>query len=161
MTTEDLNRKRLDALIRHCDNVRENTILLGERLIEKGESDFGRRLIANGFIHDHSKFSGIEWQYLHGDIKESDPANFLLAAQHHTTHNPHHVEHWGHINEMPRIYVAELTCDIVARSQEFGQDVREWLNSKGIVGYKITKNSKKYRDICGFLQLLLDKPFTK
>ncbi len=156
----DLAVKRLDALVRHINNVRSNCTLLGERLMEKGEIEFGKRLIANGFIHDNSKFSGVEWLYLHQDVKDSDPEKFKLAAHEHQHGNFHHVEYWEHINEMPRIYVAELACDITARSQEFGQNIFDWLDDKGIGSYNITKNCKKYKQIKDFLRMLLEKPFS-
>ncbi len=156
---KDLAVRRLDALVRHINNVRANCTLLGERLIDRGEIEFGKRLIANGFIHDNSKFSGVEWMYLHQDVKDSEPEKFKLAAHEHQHGNFHHVEYWGHINEMPRIYVAELCCDITSRSQEFGQNIYDWLSEKGLDSYGITKNCKKYKEIKGFLQLLLEKPF--
>ena len=156
-----LATKRLDTLIRHIRNVQNNTTLLGERLTERGEIEFGKRLIANGFIHDNSKFSGIEWLYLHQDVKDSEPDKFKLAATAHVHGNFHHVEYWGHINDMSRIYVAELTCDISARSQEFGGSVTDWLDTRGIESYKINKQMKKYREIKDFLKLLLDEPFKK
>jgi len=159
MTTEDLNRRRLDALVRHVTNVKQNCELLGERLIDKGEVDFGRHLIANGFIHDNSKFTGIEWQFLHQDVMESNLSEFKLAVSQHTKTNRHHPEFWIHINDMPRIYVAELVCDITARSQEFGDNVKDWLDDKGISKYQITKNTKKYKEINDFLKILLEKPF--
>lgn len=159
MTTEDLNRKRLDALIRHCDNVRENTILLGERLIEKGEVDFGRTLIANGYIHDNSKFSGIEWKYLHGDLKDTETANFLMAAEHHVLSNKHHPEFWGNIHEIPRVYVSEMVCDWAARSAEFGNDLREWCKDKATRKYNFTCQSKIYKEIKFFMDMLLDPAF--
>jgi hypothetical protein len=154
-------QRRLDTLVRHINNVRENCTLLGERLIERGEIDFARLLMANGFKHDQSKFYGVEWLYLHQEVKDNDPDKFQQAAMNHVTTNKHHPEFWLHINDMPRIYIAELVCDITARSQEFGGAVRDWLEEEGLRKYQITKACKKYREINEFLKILLDEPFKK
>ncbi len=159
MTTEDLNRKRLDSLVRHITNVQNNCTILGERLIDKGEVDFGRRLIANGFIHDHSKFGGIEWQYLHGDVKETEPDKFFLAADQHVRVNKHHPEYWLTIHEMPRIYVSEMVCDWAARSSEFGNNPREWCKDKATKKFNFSCQSKVYKEIKFFMDMLLDPAF--
>lgn len=159
MTDEALCTKRLDALVRHIENVQANCLLMGERLVEKGELDFGRRLIANGFIHDHSKFGGIEWEFLHGDIKETHPEQFELAARQHTHSNFHHPEYWISIHEMPRIFLAEMVCDWAARSQEFGNDLREWTREKASKKFDFTFQSKVYKEIKFFVEMLLDPAF--
>ncbi|SVC81897.1 uncharacterized protein METZ01_LOCUS334751, partial [marine metagenome] len=61
---KDDDDKHLKSLIRHIDNVRASCLLLGERLIENDKDELGLQLIANGHIHDASKFYGIEWEYL-------------------------------------------------------------------------------------------------
>lgn len=155
----DLTIKRLDIILRHIKHVQDNCIVLGEKLIGLGEIDLGRGLIKNGQIHDNSKLSGIEWEYLHGDVKETDPIHFKLAATQHVTTNFHHPEFWIDINEMPRIYVAELVCDWSARSSEFGNDIREWTKECATKKYKFTCNGKVYKEIKEFTDLLLEKPF--
>ena len=55
---------KVRAIARHIRNVEDNCLLLGEKLIESGEIDLGRQLIANGMVHDESKFHGIEFEYL-------------------------------------------------------------------------------------------------
>lgn len=155
----DLAVKRLDALVRHINNVRSNCTLLGERLMEKGEIEFGKRLIANGFIHDNSKFSGVEWLYLHQDVKDKEPEKFKLAAEQHVNSNMHHPEYWQHISSMPRIYVAEMVCDCTARSQEFGDDIRDWYKDQATKKYDFLPQSKTYKQVKEFLDILLDPGF--
>lgn len=155
----DLAIKRLDALVRHINNVRQNCTLLGERLIEKGETEFGKRLIANGFIHDNSKFSGVEWLYLHSDVKEKEPEKFKLAAEHHVNSNYHHPEFWIHISHVPRIYLAEMVCDWGARSSEFGNDLRVWEREMAPKKFDYTLQSKIYKQIKEFTDILLDPGF--
>lgn len=151
--------KRLDILLRHIENVRNNCIILAKKLEERGEADFALKLIANGQIHDNSKFHGIEWEYLHGDVKESNPELFLNAAKQHIFNNPHHPEYWQNIQEMPRIYLAEHCADILARSQEFGQCLWDWIENEGMKKYGYTKKDKVGKQVKEFVSLLLETSF--
>lgn len=150
--------KRLQCLLLHITNVREDCELLGIRLIDRGEFDFGKTLIQHGLIHDSSKFTGIEWEELNG---HSD--HLLEAAiQTHVKTNPHHPEYWGDqggIHEMPRIYLAEAVCDWHARSSEFGTALREWIDTEAMQRFDFTKKDKVYEGIKEFLSLLLQPPF--
>lgn len=151
--------KHLDTVLRHIERVQKDTVILGERLIEKGEKELALRLIQNGQIHDNSKLSGIEWLYLRDEYKESKPDLFLAALENHTKNNLHHPEAWNSVCEMPRVYVAEFCCDITARANEFGTDVREWIKDKATKKFKFTTSSKIYKEIKEFLDILLEKPF--
>jgi hypothetical protein len=160
MSEADLWNKRRDALLRHIEHVRQNCTLLGERLIEKGEAELGHNLIANGHIHDNSKFHGIEWLYLHGDLMTGDrKAETELAIQQHILSNPHHPEYWGSIHEVPRLFVAEMVCDWSARSSEFGNNLRDWTKDKATKKFNMTVQSKVYREIKEFTDILLDPSF--
>jgi hypothetical protein len=155
MSTKD----KVDKLLRHISNVQEACSVLGKKLIEKGEVNFGVRLIALGQAHDHSKWFGAEFDYL---IEGNFNGEAKLAASHHNRSNMHHPEYWGDdIHSMPRIAVAEFVCDISARASEFGTDVREYIKEKAIPRYKISPQGKVYKWIKEFLDLLLDKPFTE
>jgi len=150
-------KEKVEKLLRHISNVQEACGLLGKKLIEKGEINFGVRLIALGQMHDHSKWFGIEWDYLiQGDFN----GEAKLAATHHAKTNQHHPEYWGDdINLMPRLYVGEMVADWYSRVTEFGTDVREYIKDKAIPRYKISPQGKVYRWIKEFLDLLLEKPF--
>jgi hypothetical protein len=158
--TDSLSEKRLEAVLRHIENVRDNCLLLGQRLIEQGNEEFGRTLIANGLIHDNSKLHGIEWLYLHEDVKETNEIVFKLAFQHHITTNAHHPEFWQSIDHMPEIYLAEMVCDCKSRSEEFGTDVHDWFVKKACKKYGISPQGKTYKHIKEFLDLLIDRRFT-
>lgn len=145
--------------MRHIDNVRDNCVLLGERLIEKGEVDIGHRLIANGYCHDNSKFEGVEWEGLHTEIKENNPDLFKYANCHHVRTNKHHPEWWGGIQNMCRLYIAEMVCDWAARSSEFGNDLRGWIKETATKKYDFTLQGKVYKEIKELVDLLLDTPF--
>lgn len=151
--------QKLDDLVRHIDNVRNNCLQLGKKLIEAGQPDMGRRLIANGHIHDASKFSGIEWDFL--DPTTTNKAGLKNAVNQHIRTNQHHPEYWGGIERMPDIYIAELVCDWKARSTEFANDLREWINGKALKKFGFTKESETYKKIMTYVDMVCDKPFVE
>lgn len=152
--------EHIDNLTRHIERVRENTIVLGKKLIARGEVTFGVNLIANGFIHDASKFFGLEWDVLHSG--PDAPRNLVdLAVRQHTASNPHHPEYWDGIDNMPRIYVAEMICDWSARAAETGGSVRDYLRTKAMGRYQIKPDSEILKLINGFMDLLLESSFVK
>jgi hypothetical protein len=151
----------LKGLIRHIKLVQDAAELLGERLIEQGEGDFAITLISNSLRHDSSKFHGIEWQYL-TRIDPNDPEQkekLFMAHKQHIDTNEHHPEYWGGIKDMPKIYVAEMVCDWYARSHEMGTGLRDWIKNEALEKYGITYQSKQYKWIKDFVDLLLDPPF--
>lgn len=152
--------KRLEKLLRHVNNVQDNCLRLGETLIEKGEDELGRKLIVNGRIHDASKFEGIEWEYFHADVKEHKPELFRAAWKQHVKTNMHHPEFWvGGIKTMHDVYLAEMVCDWLARSTEFGDDIWEWVKEKAPERYNYTLNSNVYKEIKRYLEMLLEPRF--
>lgn len=159
MDTAEIEKQRLRSVLRHIQGVQANCNELAFRLSENGEDDFARQLIANGLIHDNSKLSGIEWEYLHEGV---DPKLFQEALEHHQTTQPHHPEHYGEdgIHDMPRIYVAELVCDIKQRSSEFGSDLKGWIQEVGMNKWKFTYRTKVGKEIKEFINILLDKSFS-
>jgi hypothetical protein len=152
--------EHLENLIRHLELVRCACLLLGRRLMAQGRKDFGRLLIARGFAHDASKFHGIEWDYLHAGPDVPAEALRLAIAQHRRT-NPHHPEFWGGLASMPEVFVAEMVCDWYARSQEFGTDLREWIEEEAVKNYQIDRESDQYQWIRQFVDLLLRDSFKR
>jgi hypothetical protein len=150
---------RIDIIVRHINHVRDDCLILGERLIRTGEEDFGRGLIANGYKHDVSKFSGIEFEFLNAETKKENPDMFECALKCHQTQNKHHPEYWLEISEMPRIYLAEFCCDVKARSSEFGTDIMDWVKENATKKYKFSTSSKTYKQIKEFMDLLLENQF--
>lgn len=163
MTDEERALKRLEALIRHIDHVRNNCTYLGKKLIEQKEEELGYLLIANGYCHDQSKFHGIEWDSLWGmedALKEESEEKFRAAHKQHVSTNKHHPEAWPDgIHSMDRLHIAEMVCDWAARSQEFGTDLRVWVKEKATKRFDFTFQSKVYKEIKFFIDLLLDKAF--
>jgi hypothetical protein len=155
----EIESRRLKTLIRHITNVQQSCLLLGEILIARGEKEFGQRLIANGFLHDNSKFCGCEWAHLHEDVKQEHPKQFKAALDNHTHSNPHHPEYWAGIKNMPPLYLAEFVCDVHARGSEFGTDVRDWVKTVAADKFGFTLQSKVYKDVKQFLDMLLESPF--
>lgn len=136
MTTEE----KIETVLVHISNVQRNANKLGLKLIRSGQVRLGQNLIANGQIHDNSKLRGIEFEHLFwGSALLSD------AVKHHQQTNPHHPEYWDGIHNMPDIYLAEMACDVLARAQEFGQDVNVWLQNeatKNIISRWMTSAGK-------------------
>jgi hypothetical protein len=158
----ELTMIKVRAIARHIRNVEDNCLILGEKLIGRGEVELGHKLIANGYCHDISKFSGIEWDNMtlnQPSAEESAKLKFKLAIQHHNRTNPHHPEYWGGIQFMPRLYLAEMTADWKARSEEFGTSLREWINEQATKRFHFTPDERVYREIMEFVDLLCEKPF--
>jgi len=153
------NDQHLQSLLRHVKNVSESCELLGQRLILQKKEKLGIQLIANGRIHDYSKFFGCEWKYLRQSSYEEHPIEWKAAVEQHINTNYHHPEYWNGIANMPSVYIAELVCDWYARSNEFGNDIHKWVDSKGLKKFKLSKKTKKYQEIKRFLGLLLEEPF--
>jgi len=152
--------EHLDNLVRHIDLVRGACLLLGKRLIAQGRVEFGRILIARGFEHDVSKFSGIEWDYLHAG--QNVPRDQLdMAIRQHVRTNSHHPEYWGGIENMPEIAVAEMVCDWYARSQEFGTGLREWITSEAVERFQIDVAGEGYAWVQQYVGLLLVDHFVR
>jgi hypothetical protein len=170
-TDEQTDMKRFQKIIRHITHVQQACLLLAERLIEQDQMEkinsigyreneaFARQLVANSMLHDNSKFYGIEWFYLHEDVKLVEPKLFQDAVTQHQLTNCHHPEYWGGIKYMPTIYVAEMVCDWKARSDEFGTDLRIWIKENAVKRYEITMQGTVYKQIKNFTDLLLDPKF--
>lgn len=147
---------RLDEVMKHVRNVRDAANSLGRKLIQRGEVEFGLTLIAEAQCHDNSKFRGIEFSGLHHN---GDEAVLKQAVFHHQRTNRHHPEFWGDINSMPRLYVAEMACDLCARSREKLTDLRDYVREVFLPRYELTTASKVYRWLKEFIDLLADEPF--
>ena len=148
---------KIDDIIRHIEHVRDNCMLLGERLINCGRVDMGRLLIANGFIHDNSKFYGVEWDYLNDET--NDPALLKVAVSQHNRTNKHHPEYWGGIELMPSLYTAEMVCDWKARAGEFGTSLQDWIQTGAAAKFGYSLDSEVYRKVMYYTEILCDKPF--
>lgn len=154
--------EKIRIIARHIRNVEDNCLILGEKLIGRGEIELGRQLIANGYIHDASKFHGIEFEYMAGvhDDGEQGKLKLKLAIHHHNTTNKHHPEAWsGGIKDMPDVYLAEFCCDVKARSEEFGTSLRQWINDEATKRWNFTQNDEVYKKITEYVNLLCDQPF--
>lgn len=154
---------KIRAIARHIRNVEDNCLILGERLIYQGEIELGHQLVASGFIHDASKFKGIEWESIvPGQSSENVTDKKLklkLAISNHNLTNSHHPEYWGGVHRMPRVCVAEMVCDWKSRSEEFGTSLRDWIDEVATKRWKFNTDDKVYKEIIYFVDLLCEKPF--
>jgi len=159
----EITMAKVRALTRHIRNVEDNCLLLGEKLITNGEVELGHHLIANGFVHDASKFFGIEWDYLSilPSKEEETKLKLKMAILHHNQTNPHHPEHWQGIKNMPSVFVAEMAADWKARSEEFGTDLRNWIDEQATKRFGFNKDDEIYKEIMKYVDLLCQKPFSQ
>jgi hypothetical protein len=158
----ELTMEKIRGIARHIRNVEDNCLLLGEKLIMGGEIELGKQLISNGYVHDASKFHGIEFEYLslNNPSEENNKLKLKLAIHHHNSTNKHHPEAWsGGIKDMPDVYLAEMACDIKSRSEEFGTDLRKWIDDEATRRYGFTSEDKVYKDLMRFVNLLCQTPF--
>jgi hypothetical protein len=149
--------KQIHYILRHIRHVQDNCLLLGERLIDRGEFHLGRELIANSLLHDYSKFFGQEFIALRPD--NHDKSQLAFAVKQHNETNYHHPERWGNISKMPDIYLAEFVCDIKARSGEFGTSLVDWINKVATSRFGFTIDDPVHERIMRFVNLLLDESF--
>lgn len=155
-------RKKLFSVIDHVRNVNSAAQTLAERLIENAEShedlEFARRLVQKVRRHDLSKFEGIEWDSLHRETE--DKKLLKMAIEQHQQTNDHHPEYFvGGIHQMNKIQLGELVCDWYARSHEMGTDLRVFIKEKASERFGFTLQSKPYKTIKQFVDLLLDDQF--
>lgn len=158
----DATLSKIRAIARHIRNVNDNCLLLGEYLISNGEMDLGRQLIANGCVHDASKFHGIEFEFMAPGVPiQEDVAKLKLklAVHHHNCTNSHHPEYWGNIKNMPKVALAECICDWKSRSEEFGTSLKNWIDEDATKRFGFTKEDEIYKQIMYFVNILCPTPF--
>lgn len=154
--------KKIREISKHIQNVKDNCLILGEKLIERGEMDIGKLLIANGHVHDVGKFIGIEFEFMAPGVPYNEDEAKLklkLAVKQHNTTNRHHPEYWGGIHNMPRVAIAEMVADWKSRSEEFGTSLRDWIDETATKRWNFTKEDKIYKDIMYFVDILCATPF--
>jgi len=152
--------RKLNNLQRHIRKVQDAIQILSERLIARGEIDFSKIILANSMTHDLSKFGGIEWEYL---VKEDsqidmDGDKLEMAIYQHVMTNDHHPERWGGIDHMPREAIAEMVCDLYARSQEAGTDLMKYIKEVFVKKHNMSFKGKGYKTMKFFMDILVDKP---
>lgn len=153
---------KINSITRHIRNVEDNCIFLGTKLIQTGELELGKQLIANGFVHDVSKFYGIEFENLSlsGNNKEETKLKLKMAIHQHNSTNLHHPEAWsGGIKSMPDVYLCEMIADWKSRSEEFGTSLRDWINEVALKKWGFTKEDEVYKKIMIYVDMLCETPF--
>jgi hypothetical protein len=148
------NTEKLSTLIRHIKMVEANCNLISRYTMEK-DPEFAIAIAKRGRTHDLTKFDSLEFENLWKGEK-----NFDIAIVHHHTHNRHHPEHFSNgIYGMDLLDLVEMICDVTARSQEFGTDVRIWLLNKAAIKYGYMNDSEMLLKIEYYINILLNQPF--
>lgn len=154
-----MESNRLGSIIRHIKKVEDNCNLLARKFIETSNVQFGLKLIQRGRMHDLSKFDEFEFENLF-----DDSIKFKEALELHRKLNRHHPEfHENGIHGMDDLDVAEMVCDCLARSQEFGSDIKKWFFGSEIndapAKYNYNINDSVWVKIEFYLSLLLTPSF--
>lgn len=153
-----LFKERIELHWNHITLVRQTAEVLWKRLCDVGELALAQKLAKRASIHDASKFTGIEFDNLHKkDFKDKE---LISSVDQHRKTNDHHPEfHVNGIKDMSREQIAEMVCDWSARSKEKGTGLRDWIKTDAASRFNFTLQSKCYKDIKFFVDLLLDEPF--
>lgn len=56
-------------------------------------------------------------------------------------------------------FMAEFCCDVKSRSEEFGTDLRHWIDDTATLKYGFTESDMVYKKIMRFVNMLCGKPF--
>lgn len=150
MTPEE----KINLILRHMKKVEDNCNLLARNLMATNK-EMALKIIKHGREHDLSKLDEFEFNNLF-----EGESHFIEALKHHRNSNPHHPEFWGTIHNMPLEYVLEMMCDVLARAQEFGTDVKEWLFVEAPVRYNYSKGDNIWEVMEKYLPLLLSPKFS-
>ena len=97
------------------------------REIEINRQQMEKQIKANLKIHDHTKFTGVEFKLYREAyfVSEEDtfneselPLKKQKAFEMHHFNNPHHIEYWYKKNKtMPNIYYIEMICDNIGAAK--------------------------------------------
>lgn len=132
----------------HIEKVQKNiNILIGKIDVEKKD------LIERSKNHDLSKFSedekmGYVWMTDHfaNKTQYSEKTKKMVddAWDHHKSNNPHHPEFHQEISKMSNVDIAEMVCDVVAMSQEFGDDPKKFLENNQLKKFDFSKEQTTF-----------------
>lgn len=150
--------EHVEDLQRHIRRVQDNAGMLAAKLADAGQTAFAKALLANVQKHDASKWHGIEWEVMHVG-PNVDKKLLAKAVQQHQSTNKHHPEYWGGLDAMPSIFIAEMVCDWLARSQEFGSDLRAWVATDAVKRYPA--DPEQWAVVHAYVDQLLPAKFVK
>jgi hypothetical protein len=144
----DYDRIRFNALIGQCQNHDASKLIEPERI----------------------PYIKLTWQHKFDNYKdykkpgEDDQKEINEATLHHVRNNKHHPESWDNSDsnlvnkesidsnkavrkivdatKMPEVYIAEMTADWMAMSEELGTSIKEWADKNVNVRWKFTEEQK-------------------
>ena len=146
--------EKFRKIVAHIQRVHENGIKLCEELIKESRERFARRVQVEIFKHDLSKLEDFEFSRLSSQ-KEDE---IKVGVEHHRTVNPHHIQFYDDYKQIPEVQLACMACDLKARSEEFGSDVKQYFK-KFCADNEITTNTNFYKKVTGFLNLIIEDKF--
>lgn len=136
--------------------------LLAQYLLENGREKDALDIMKRGFSHDMSKLSEQEFYGMaefaddmkslkNSKEKISPEKEFIINI--HRDNNKHHPEYWDNINDMTELDIMELACDWCARSEQFGTDVIEFLETRQETQFHFPKEI--YNNIETYLKIIV------
>jgi len=146
---------RIEKIYNHIQNVQENCYKLAKELIKDNQDKLARKLLQRGLRHDQSKFTDLEYFGMYSD----DECLKWASIENHRRNNEHHLEYHMTPLDMSEVDIAEMACDLKARSSEFGTDIREFIKNY-VNDRKISLNSKFYKSLVKYLNYILEDSFT-
>ena len=172
------DEEKINGILRHIKKVEDNCNRLASKLEDR---KFAKELIIRGRLHDASKLQDFEFNNLN-----EESGLFKLALRLHHQKNSHHPEYYEYIQKRDKIIffsdpsnegkewkddkgiwimneldLAEMVCDCLARSQEFGSDVRDWFFNVAPNKYGYSDGDRIWLSIDKYLGLLLTPKFKK
>lgn len=150
---------------KHISRVQGNILLLVDLKLVNRDTMHNRAI-----RHDNSKFGKDEyvpyvylsWYYkckkeniLYEYPEPSIKDEITAAINHHYKVNDHHPEYYDDLKLMSNEALAEMICDYAAMSQEFNNDLLDWINKNTFTKYKWTGKQKKF--ILKVANILKDK----
>lgn len=146
MNYPDKNSVSLENKLKQLNDISEHKILvfkycskLSNFLFEKNQDELALKLMTRGFSHDISKLNNDEFYGMAmfaddtkslKDPKEKVSDEKEIYVNLHRDRNRHHPEYWDDADDMKLIDILELCCDWCARSEQFGTDVIEFLETR-------------------------------
>jgi len=152
--TNEEHIERCSKIFDHIQNVQEFCFKLAVELIKDSQQRLARQLLKRALSHDLSKFSDLEYYGMYSE----DKAIKDLAINNHRSLNPHHIDYHVNLLDMQEVDLAEMACDLRARSVEFGSSVKDYV--KDFIEFrKISPNSKFYKSVTKYLNMIIEDKF--
>lgn len=134
--------KRIEHFNELCNHKKiliDSCRILSIYFLNNGDEESALKLMKRAFIHDISKLSNFEFHAadaFDSFVKNSNNREYVFSVDEkvflneHWRNNKHHPEHWDDVYNMTDIDIAEMVCDWHARSVEFNDDLKKYIEHR-------------------------------